>query len=153
QLSSDLQLCSTPGASVTEGAYLSSVNPSTTFLVTSNGGGSYTVDGTINGTPCGATASSGNLFNISVKGTGTSGTGTVPIAALTLRDCSNNPLASTIGSAASVTIDTAPVTVAAIATPQNVVEQSPLTFTPSATLTACATGPVTWSVSPALPSG
>jgi hypothetical protein len=40
QLSANLQLCSTPGASVTEGAYLSAANPNTTFLVTPNGGGS-----------------------------------------------------------------------------------------------------------------
>jgi hypothetical protein len=153
QLSANLQLCSTPGASVTEGTYLSAANANTTFLVTANGGGSYTVDGTINGSPCGATAASGNLFDISVAGTGTSGTGTVTVTSVTLRDCPNNTLASTIGGPASVTIDTAPVTVAAIATPQDVTELSTLTITPSATLTSCATGPATWSVSPALPAG
>jgi hypothetical protein len=153
QLSADLQLCSTPGASVTEGAYLTGANPNTTFLVTPNGGGSYTVDGTINGSPCGATAASGNLFNIGVAGTGTTGTGTVTLTALTLRDCANNTLASTMGGPASVTIDTAPVSVAAIPTPANVVELSTLIITPAAVLTSCATGPVTWSVAPALPAG
>src|SRR5439155_18741897 len=45
------------------------------------------------------------------------------------------------------------VTVAAITDPQTVQEQSTLTVTPSATLGACAAGPTTWSVSPALPAG
>src|SRR6185503_16159789 len=45
------------------------------------------------------------------------------------------------------------VSVAAIADPQTVVETSLLTITPSATTTPCAAGPLTWSVSPALPAG
>src|SRR5207342_1397835 len=45
------------------------------------------------------------------------------------------------------------VTVAAIGTPQNVVENSTLTVTPSATTTPCVVTPLSWSVSPALPSG
>src|SRR5439155_1285899 len=52
-----------------------------------------------------------------------------------------------------VTHKTGTVSVAAITDPQTVEEQSTLTVTPSATLGACATGPVTWSVSPALPAG
>jgi hypothetical protein len=154
QLSPNLQLCGPTGTSVLEGSYLSNANPNTTFFVLDNGGGSYTVDGTINGLPCGATAATGNLFNIQVKAAGGSGTGTVTVTTVTLRDCSNVPITPTAaGAPASITIDTAPVTVAAISTPQTVEELSPLTITPSATLTACASGPVTWSVSPALPSG
>jgi len=153
-LSPNLQLCGSTGSNVLEGTYLSSVNPNTTFLVLDNGGGSYTVDGTINGVPCGATAATGNLFDIKVKAVGGSGTGTVTVTSVTLRDCSNVPITpATAGAAASVTIDATPVTVAAISTPQTVEELSPLTITPSATLTACATGPETWSVSPALPAG
>jgi hypothetical protein len=153
-LSPELQLTGSTATSILEGSYLSSVNPSTTFFVTAHGGGSYTVDGTILGTPCGATAASGNLFNILVSGTGGSGTGTVTVDSLTLRDCSNgNITPATAGAPATVTIDNTPVTVAAISTPQGVIETHPLTITPSATLTACATGPATWSVSPALPSG
>src|SRR5439155_22536751 len=52
-----------------------------------------------------------------------------------------------------VTHKTGTVSVAAITDPQTVEEQSTLTVTPSATLGACAAGPVTWSVSPALPAG
>jgi hypothetical protein len=52
-----------------------------------------------------------------------------------------------------VTHKTGTVTVAAISTPQTVQESDPLTITPAAALTACAAGPMTWSVSPSLPSG
>src|SRR5207247_6028263 len=61
--------------------------------------------------------------------------------------------AATARPAASVTIDTAPVTVAAIGDPQTVQEQSTLTVTPSGSFSSCASGPLTWSVSPALPAG
>src|SRR5262249_35482238 len=45
------------------------------------------------------------------------------------------------------------VGVGAISDPQTVAEQSPLTITPSANLTTCASGGPTWSVGPALPAG
>jgi hypothetical protein len=45
------------------------------------------------------------------------------------------------------------VSVAAIGSPQTIAEMSALTITPSATLGACAATPLTWTVSPALPSG
>src|SRR5207249_2894764 len=61
------------------------------------------------------------------------------------------------GSSNAFTIDVThkagTVSVAAITDPQTVEEQSTRTGTASATLGACATGPVTWSVSPALPAG
>src|SRR5439155_21666615 len=53
----------------------------------------------------------------------------------------------------TVTHKTGTVTVAAITDPQTVDELSTLTVTPNATLGTCATGPVTWSVSPPLPAG
>jgi hypothetical protein len=153
-LSSNLKLCGTTGNSVLEGTYLETVNPNVTFLVIDNGGGSYTADGTINGTPCGATAATGTLFSVKVAANGGSGTGTLTVNSVTLRDCFNNDLTpASAGPPASITIDTAPVTVAAISTPQTVIETNTLTITPSATLSSCATGPTTWSVSPALPSG
>jgi hypothetical protein len=153
QLSSELQLCGTPAASVTEGTYLSSFNPNTTFFVTNNGGGSYSADGSINGLPCGQIGD-GNLFNVSVTHTGSSGTGTVTVTSVTLRDCSNNDILPTsIGPAASVTIDLTPVIVASVSDPQTVEELSSLTVTPSATQSACAPGALVWSVSPGLPSG
>jgi len=137
-------------SSITEGTYLSS-GFSTSFIVTDNGGGSYTADGVILGPSCGATASSGTLFNIGVTNAVGSGTGTITVTSVKLRDCNNLPLAVSAGSATSVTIDPAPVTVASIAN-QTVAETALLTVTPSASLTGCASGPLTWTAT-GLPAG
>jgi len=111
QLSSELQLCGGLG-SISEGTYLSSIG-GTNFQVLANGGGSYTADCAILGLPCGATAATGNLFEVAVKKTGSDGTGTVTVTSVTLRDCSNGALAGVPGGAASVTIDNvAPTAVA-----------------------------------------
>ncbi len=149
QLSPEVQLVSGT-SSITEGTYLSNAG-STVFEVIDHGSGLYTVDGTILGLPCGATAASGDLFHLDVTHTGTSGTGTVTVASTLLRDCDNANIVSSPGAAASLTIDLTPVSVAAIAA-QTVAETATLTVTPSATTTGCATAPFTWSSS-GLPSG
>ncbi len=102
-------------AGITEGGFLTAHGASTSFQVVDNGGGSYTVDGTILGSTCNATDLSGNLFHIAVGSGAASGPGSVTITEVTLRDCGNYILASSIGSAASVAIDNAApaVTVAA----------------------------------------
>ncbi|MFN0152131.1 MAG: hypothetical protein ACKVU1_15625, partial [bacterium] len=106
-LSPELVLCSGLG-SITEGTYLSGVPLSTTnFQVISNGGGSYTADCAILGMPCGATAATGTLFNVSVKKSGGDGTGTVTVTSVLARDCANAPIAATPGAPLSITIDTA----------------------------------------------
>jgi hypothetical protein len=97
-------LTTTSGA-FTEGGFLSASGSSTTFQVVDNGGGSYTVDGVTLGSPCGSSATSGTLFSLAVGSTLLSGSGTVTITSLTLRDCSNVTLPSNIGTAASVAID------------------------------------------------
>jgi hypothetical protein len=122
QLSANLVLCSTPAASITRGPYLATgagIN-GTNFQVVSNGGGSYTVDEAILGLPCGATGSGGNIFNISVKAAGGGdGTGTITVTSVTLRDCGNAPIASSIGAPVNITIDqTAPSAIAALAAQQ-----------------------------------
>ncbi len=105
QLSSNLELCAGV-SSITEGTYLSNVS-GTTFMVTDLGGGAYTVDCAILGLPCGATAPTGNLFNISVKkAAGPDGIGTVSVGTPIARDCDNGPVAVTGGGSADVTIDT-----------------------------------------------
>ncbi|HEY6507274.1 MAG TPA: hypothetical protein VIY56_04625, partial [Vicinamibacterales bacterium] len=108
QLSSNLMLCTAPPAtSITEGTYLSSVG-GTTFQVVANGGGSYTLDGAILGLPCGATAATGNLFNLQVKkAPGPDGIGTITIGPVVARDCANAPIATTAGAPLSITIDSA----------------------------------------------
>ena len=147
-LSSNLSIAS---GGVTEGSYLQAVNPSTTFLVRHNPDGTYTVDAATLGSPCGATAPSGNLFDIHVTNSGGSGAGAVTITSLTLRSCRNVTMPSAIGTAGSVTIDLTPVTVASIPT-QTVAETATLTVTPDLTISSCATGPATWTAS-GLPAG
>ncbi len=122
QLSANLVLCTTPSASITRGPYLATgagIN-GTNFQIVSNGGGSYTVDEAILGLPCGATGAGGNLFNISVKAAGGGdGTGTITVTAVTLRDCSNAPIASSVGAPVNITIDqTAPAPIAALTATQ-----------------------------------
>ncbi len=121
QLSADLELCSTPAASVTQGSYLSAIGP-TIFQVIDNGSGSYTVDAAILGVPCGQTAATGTLFNVSVKKAtgGSDGTGMLTVGTVLVRDCANGPLvAGSSGPPASITIDTtAPSALAGLATSQ-----------------------------------
>src|SRR5262249_57844399 len=74
-LSPDLTLCSGT-ASITEGGYLNT-GWTTSFHVTDNGGGTYTVDDVIVGTACGPAGLTGQLFNIAVQSTSPSGTGTI----------------------------------------------------------------------------
>ena len=147
-LSSNLSLDS---GGVTEGGYLKAVNPYTTFLVRHNPDGTYTVDAATLGSPCGATAATGSLFDIHVTNSGGSGTGAVTITSLNLRSCRNLTMPSAIGTAGSVTIDLAPVTVASIPT-QTVAETATLTVAPDVTISGCATGPAAWTAS-GLPAG
>ena len=117
QLSANLQLCA-GNSSITEGTYLSGVG-ATNFQVLNNGGGNYTVDCAILGTPCGATAATGNLFNLAVKRNGSDGTGTITLGTVLLRDCSNAPVAASAGPALNITIDTvAPTAIANLAAAQ-----------------------------------
>jgi hypothetical protein len=149
-LSPELVLCSPPA--ITEGTYLSSWNSNTSFNVRDRGNGTYTADGTILGlSNCGPSAASGTLFNVRVTNAGGSGTGSVTITSVILRDCSNATLPSDIGSAASVNIDLTPVIVDPIPT-QTVSETNLLTVTPNVTISSCATGPATWTAT-GLPTG
>src|SRR5882762_708669 len=79
-------------------------NPSGPY-VTNNGGGSFTVDGVTLGSPCGSSAQNGVVFNVTVGSSATSGSGTLTITQVKLRDCSNVTIPSTIGSVATVEID------------------------------------------------
>ncbi len=105
-LSAELVLCSGT-SSITEGTYLSSIG-ATSFQVTSNGGGVYTVDGAILGDPCGAVAATGTLFTVAVTNAGGNGTGTVSVTGQTFGDCDSIAVAGTAGTGASVAIDNTP---------------------------------------------
>lgn len=116
-LSSELELCAGL-ASITENTYLSSIG-GTAFQKLDNGGGSYTVDGSILGLPCGATAASGTLFDIAVQASGGDGTGTITITEILFRDCANGPLPASAAAPVSITVDaTPPVAVSNIAAAQ-----------------------------------
>jgi hypothetical protein len=112
-LSPNLSLC----APTDEGPYLNSIG-STQFQVLNNGSGSYTIDCSILGLPCGATAATGTLFTLHVTGS-PDGTGTVTVTSVTLRDCSNAGISGAPGPAASIDIDsTVPSAITALAAVQ-----------------------------------
>ncbi|MCC6649833.1 MAG: hypothetical protein IT348_01635, partial [Candidatus Eisenbacteria bacterium] len=92
-------------AGILEGNYLDSSGATTVMNVMDNGGGSYSVDGTILGAPCNNVALTGTLFTIPVSSSDTSGTGTVTLTETVLRDCDNADLSSSVGTAASVAIE------------------------------------------------
>ncbi len=92
-------------AAITEGGFLAASGGSTSFHVTDNGGGSFTVDGVTLGTPCGSSATSGTLFTVAVGSTLDGGSGTVTLDAVTLRDCDNVTLPSAVGTGATVNVD------------------------------------------------
>jgi hypothetical protein len=117
QLSAALMLCDVPGASIHRGTWLSGY-ANAAYQVLNNGGGSYTVDQSILGNPCGITTG-GQLFTVDVKASGADGTGTIAITNVTVRDCANAPLPGDPGAPASITIDTAgPAAVANLAASQ-----------------------------------
>jgi hypothetical protein len=94
-------------ASIQEGTYLSSVG-ATSFLIIDNLDGTFTVDGAILGSPCGAIDPTGVLFTIDVTNTVPDGTGTIDLTGLDLRDCDNFPLTGVSGDPADIVIDTTP---------------------------------------------
>ena len=95
--------------SISESDYLSSISE-TSFNIIDNMDGSYDVDVTILGTPCGATALTGTLFTLDVTNTIPDGTGTIDVTNVQLRDCSNAPIEVTAGGPADIAIDTTPPT-------------------------------------------
>ena len=116
QLSANLALCS-PNISEGVNTYLNSIG-STSFLVTNNGGGSYTVDCAILGGATGATGP-GTLFTVNVTSASPSGTGTVTITSVIARDLVNGPILVLPGAPASVTIqNTAPASISDLAATQ-----------------------------------
>jgi hypothetical protein len=95
----------TSAGAIAEGGFLSASGGTTSFHITDNGGGNFTVDAVTLGTPCGSSATSGTLFTVNVGSTQLAGTGTLTINSVTLRDCSNATLPSSAGASASVDVD------------------------------------------------
>jgi hypothetical protein len=103
-VSPELTLPSGTG-SISIGGFLSADGGATNFQVIDHGGGNYTADGVTLGLPCGSSALTGTLFSVTAGSATASGSGTVTITGVTLRDCSNAPLAASIGTSATVNID------------------------------------------------
>ncbi|HKQ56618.1 MAG TPA: putative Ig domain-containing protein, partial [Candidatus Eisenbacteria bacterium] len=101
---SKLVLCGTPLVSIEQGTWLAGFT-NKTFQVVDNGGGSYTVDQALLGSPCGQTAG-GELFRVDLKGAGVAGTGAITVTAVKSRDCDSNPVPAIAGAPASLTIQT-----------------------------------------------
>jgi trimeric autotransporter adhesin len=78
--------------------------------VTDNGGGSYTVDQTLLGEPCGITTG-GQLFVVDLAAMGPDGAGAVTVTSVEARDCSGVPVAVSAGPAASVNVLGTPIAV------------------------------------------
>jgi hypothetical protein len=111
-LSGNLTTCGTP---FTKGPYLSAAG-STTFQVVDNHDGSYEVDEVILGSCNGGATGSGTLFTLNVSSVAASGTGTIALSNVRVRDCANNPLPGDPGPDASVVINnTPPAAVASLA--------------------------------------
>jgi hypothetical protein len=104
-----LALCSSPAASIHPGTWLQGFT-NALFQVTDNGGGSYTVDQTLLGSPCGVTTG-GELFVIDLKSVGPDGAGAITVTSVVARNCSNGPVAVNPGPPASVNILGTPIVV------------------------------------------
>jgi hypothetical protein len=88
ELSPELELCSTPAASIMQGSWLGAY--SNVYQVIDNGGGSYTVDQSVLGGTVGCGPDSGGtLFTVDVTNSGGDGTGTITVTAVDVRDCGN----------------------------------------------------------------
>ena len=80
------------------------------------GGHLYQADGSTMGSPCGTDALSGLLFTVDLDAT-QSGTGTVSIDSLRLRNCDNGSITPTIGTSSTVPADLS-VTLTVLASPE-----------------------------------
>lgn len=98
QLNGGLSLC---GAGIQPGDWLDGFGSS--FFVVDNGGGSYTIDQSILGEPCGV-IEGGVLFTLEVTGT-TEGTANVTVTDAILRGCANEDLAVISGAVAQFPVD------------------------------------------------
>jgi hypothetical protein len=103
------------GTDVLEGSFLSGANPTTSFNVIDHGGGHFTADAVTLGPPCGASALDGLLFTVQVGSNAVGGIGSLTIDGVRLRDCSNDTLPATAGSAAAVAIHRSPPIVTLLA--------------------------------------
>lgn len=95
------------------GGFLNADGGRTLSLQTEDlGGGVYRADATTLGQPCGSTALTGEIFNITVSSDATGGAGTVEVLEVRLRDCLNRDITPSIGSPVTILVDRSPPAVA-----------------------------------------
>ena len=106
-----LALCTpgVPAASIHAGAWLDGYT-NTLLQVTDNGGGSYTVDQTLLGQPCGITTG-GELFTVDLAAVGPDGAGSIGVTSVRVRDCANAPVPAGAGPPSSVNVLGTPIAV------------------------------------------
>jgi glucose/arabinose dehydrogenase len=98
QLSPELQLC---GGGIQQGTWLSGFNDQ--FFVVDNGGGSYTIDQAILGSPCGVTTG-GEMFTVEVEGI-IEGIASITVTEVLIRGCSNEILPGVPGAPGDIPVD------------------------------------------------
>jgi hypothetical protein len=109
QLDPRFTLCTpgSPAASIRAGGWLAAYS-NKLFQVISNGGGSYTVDQTLLGLPCGPTTG-GTLFTVDLATIGGDGAGDLTVTTCQVRDCASQPLPAQPGPPAQLVVShTAP---------------------------------------------
>ena len=114
-----LALCTpgSPAASVHLGSWLSG-NPDTQMMVLDLGGGRYSVDLAMLGSPCGI-ITGGELFTVDVQAAGGDGFGAITVVSAIARDCDNAAIGVLPGPVAELSIQhAAPPEVADLATEQ-----------------------------------
>jgi hypothetical protein len=108
QLDPRFALCTpgSPASSIHLGDWLSAFT-NKNFQVVDNGGGSFTVDQTLLGQPCGPT-NGGVLFTVDVASAGGDGAGDITVTNSQVRDCTNQPLPAQPGPAAQLIVSHTP---------------------------------------------
>mgnify|MGYP001424609687 CR=1 FL=1 len=95
-----------PSSSIHAGDWLAAFS-NKTFQVVDNGGGTFTVDQTLLGAPCGPTHG-GVLFTVDVASVGSDGAGDITVVSSQVRDCANQPLPAQPGAPAQLIVSHTP---------------------------------------------
>ncbi len=107
----------TPASSIHPGSWLLTYG-NRTFSVVDNGGGSYTVNYSLSGAPCGPDTS-GVLFTVDVQATAGDGIGHLSVTSVNAWDCAGHPLPVVPGAIAALAVShTAPPAIADLSTAQ-----------------------------------
>ena len=110
-----LALCSSPATAVHLGAWSDGFT-NRTLLVTDDGGGAYTVDVALTGSPCGITTG-GVLFAVDLAAAGADGAGAITVTRVKARDCDNVAVPVAPGAATSLRVQNTPIVLAPVNLP------------------------------------